>query len=151
MPPNIGYRFDSGNKHNMRSLMEHIEQAMREMIKLAEATLDGPLDQQVMKSRVRWTAAVDIGIVARVFAVQKTTEGKTVGQQGDDPLDECAKFLAHAVRDVMKMRCQGAISAVAEIDANFPVVLPLKDNRFLQKAYQYTVGPEFPEKRRGGR
>ena len=42
LPPNIGYRFDSGNKHNMRSLMEHIEQAMREMIKLAEATLDDP-------------------------------------------------------------------------------------------------------------
>ena len=58
LPPNIGYRFDSGNKHNMRSLMEHIEQSMREMIKLAEATLDDPLDQQVMQSRVRWTAAV---------------------------------------------------------------------------------------------
>ena len=90
LPPGIGYRFDSGNKHNMRSLMEHIEQAMREIIKLAEATLDDPLDQQVMKSRVRWTAAVDIGISARVFAVRKTTEGNTVGQQGDDILDECA-------------------------------------------------------------
>ena len=55
--------------------------------------------------------------------MQKTTEGKTVGQQGDDLLDECAKFLAHAVRDVMKMRCQSAISAVAEIDANFQVVI----------------------------
>ena len=43
LPPNIGYRFDSGNKHNMRSLMEHIEQAMREMIKLVEATLNDPL------------------------------------------------------------------------------------------------------------
>ena len=42
LPPNIGYRFDSGNKHNMRSLMEHIEQAMREVTKLAEATLDDP-------------------------------------------------------------------------------------------------------------
>ncbi len=94
-PPNIGYRFDSGNKHNMRSLMEQIEQAMREMTKLAEATLDDPLDQQVMKSRVRWTAAVDIGLVARVFAVQKTTEGNTAGEQSDDLLDECAKFLAH--------------------------------------------------------
>ena len=62
-------------------------------------------------------------------------------------MDECAKFLAHAVRDVMKMRCQGAISAVAEIDANFPVVFPLKDNRLLQKAYQYTVDPYFPEKK----
>ena len=77
--------------------------------------------------------------------MQKTTEGKTVGQQGDDLLDECAKFLAHAVRDVMKMRCQGAISAVAEIDANFQVVLSLKDNRLLQKAYEYTVDREFPE------
>ena len=66
--------------------------------------------------------------------MQKTTEGKTVGQQGDDLLDECAKFLAHAVRDVMKMRCQGAISAVAEIDASFQVVLSLNDNRLLQKA-----------------
>ena len=28
LPPNIGYRFDSGNKHNMRSLMEHVEQSM---------------------------------------------------------------------------------------------------------------------------
>ena len=84
----------------------------------AEATLDDPLDQQAMKSRVRWTAAVDIGLVARVFAVQKTTEGKTVGQQSDDLLDECAKFLAHRVREVMQMRCQGAISAVAEIHAN---------------------------------
>ena len=117
MPPNIGYRFDSGNKHNMRSLMEHIEQAMREMSKLAEATLDHPLDQQVMKSRVKWTAAVDIGLVARVFAVHKTMEGKTVGQQSDDLLEECAKFLAHRVREVMQMRCQGAISAVAEIYA----------------------------------
>ena len=116
LPPDIGYRFDSGNKHNMRSLMEHIEQAMREMTKLAETTLDDPLDQEAMKSRVRWTAAVDIGLVARVFAVQKTTEGKTVGQQSDDLLDECAKFLAHRVREVMQMRCQGAISAVAEID-----------------------------------
>ena len=127
--------------------MEHIEQAMREMNKLAEATLDDSLDQQVMKSRVRWTAAVDIGLVARVFAVQKTTEGKTVGQQSDDLLDECAKFLAHRVREVMQMRCQGAISAVAEIDANFPAVLPLKDSRLLQKAYQYTVDPDFPEKK----
>ena len=71
--------------------------------------------------------------------MQKTTEGKTVGQQGDDLLDECAKFLPHAVRDVMTMRCQGAISAVAEIDANFQVVYYLKGNRLLQKAYEYTV------------
>ena len=118
---------------------------MRGIVNLAEATLDDPLDQQAMQSRVMWTAAVDIGLVARVFAVQKTTEGKTVGQQGDDPLDECANFLAHAVRDVMKMRCQGAISAVAEIDANFQVVLSLKDNRLLQKSYEYTVDREFPE------
>ena len=85
--------------------------------------------------------------------MQKTTEGKTVGQQGDDLLDECAKFLAHAVRDVMKMRCQGAISAVAEIDAHLSrsVKLPLKDNRLLLKAYQYTVDPDFPEKMTGGR
>ena len=76
--------------------------------------------------------------------MQKTTEGKTVGQQSDDLLDECANSLAHAVRDVMKMRCQGAISAVAEIDANFQVVLSLKDNRLLQKAYEYTVDREFP-------
>ena len=75
--------------------------------------------------------------------MQKTTEGNTVGQQGDDLLDECAKFLVHAVRDVMKMRCQGAISAVAEIDANFQVVLPLKDNRLLLNAYRYTVDPDF--------
>ena len=70
--------------------------------------------------------------------MQKTTEGKTVGQQGDDLLDECAKFLAHAVREVMKMRCQGAISAVAEIDAHFQVVLSLKDNRLLRKALWIT-------------
>ena len=88
MPPNIGYRFGRGNKHNMRSLVEHIEQAMREMAKLVEARLDDPLDQQVMKSRVRWTAAVDIGLVAKVFAVTKTTEGKTVEQQRDELLDE---------------------------------------------------------------
>ena len=78
--------------------------------------MDDSLDQQVMKSRVKWTAAVDIGLVARVFAVQKTTEGKTVEQQGDELLDECAKFLANRMREVMQMRCQGAISAVAEID-----------------------------------
>ena len=35
LPPKIGYRFESGHKHNMRRLMEHIEQAMREMNKLA--------------------------------------------------------------------------------------------------------------------
>ena len=83
--------------------------------------------------------------------MQKTTEGKTVGEQSDDLLEECAKFLAHRVREVMQMRCQGAISAVAEIDANFPVVFPLKDNRLLQKAYQYTVDPDFPEHMTGGR
>ena len=77
--------------------------------------------------------------------MHKPTEGKTVGEQSDDLLDECAKFLAHAVRDVMKMRCQGAISTVSEIDAHFPVVLHLKDNRLLQKAYEYTVDPQFPE------
>ena len=152
MPPKIGYRFDSGNKHNMRDLMAHIEQAMREMTKLVEATLDDPLDQQVMKSRVRWTAAVDIGLVARVFAVQKTTEGKAVGQQSDDLLDECAKFLAHRVREVMQMRCQGAISAVAEIDTNiYQSALLWKDNPLLTKAYKYTVDANFPEKRTGGR
>ena len=154
LPPKIGYRFDSGNKHNMRSVMEEIEQAMREMTKLAEASLDDPLDQQVMKSRVRWTAAVDIGLVARVFAVPKTTEGKTVGQQSDDLLDECAKFLAHRVREVMQMRCQGAISAVAEIDAKInQTALLWKDNQLLEKAYKYTVDPHFPEKpeeQRGG-
>ena len=127
--------------------MEHIEQAMREMTKLAEASWDDPLDQQVMKSRVRWTAAVDIGLVARVFAVPKTTEGKTVGQQSDDLLDECAKFLAQRVREVMQMRCQGAISAVAEIDATiYQTALLWKDNRLLEKAYKYTVDPDFPEK-----
>ena len=151
LPPNIAYRFDSGHKHNMRSLMEHIEEAMREMSKLAEATLDDPLDQQVMKSRVRWTAAVDIGLVAKVFAVQKTTEGKTVGEQGDDLLDECAKFLAHRVREVMQMRCQGAISAVAEIDSKiYKTALLWKGSGLLQKAYKYTVDPDFPEKGQEG-
>ena len=151
LPPNIAYRFDSGHKHNMRSLMEHIEQAMREMSKLAEATLDDPLDQQVLKSRVRWTAAVDIGLVAKVFAVQKNDGTKTVGQQSDDLLDECAKFLAHRVREVMQMRCQGAISAVAEIDSKFyQTALLWKDNGLLQKAYKYTVDPDFPEKGQEG-
>ena len=42
LPPKIGYRFDSGNKTNMRDLMENIEEAMRDMTKLAEATLDDP-------------------------------------------------------------------------------------------------------------
>ena len=100
-----------------------------------------------MKSRVRWTAAVDIGNVARVFAVQKTTEGKTVGQQSDDLLEECEKFLAHRIREVMQLRCQGPISAVAEIGASLPVVLPLQDNRLLQKAYEYTVDPDFSEQK----
>ena len=140
-PPNIGDRFDSGNKHNMRSLMEHIEQAMREMIKLAEATLDDPLDQQAMQSRVRWTAAVDIGLVARVFAVQKTTEGKTVGEQGDDLLDECAKFLAHRVREVMQMRCQGAISAVAEIDTKIPNCTSVEGQPTSAPSVQVHSGP----------
>ena len=161
LPPNIGYRFDSGNKHNMRSLMEQIEQAMREMNKLAEATLDDSLDQQVMKSRVKWTASVDIGLIARVFAVQKkskvegVTEAKTVGEQSDDLLDECAKFLAHRVREVMQMRCQGAISAVAEIDSTIYHICRSgdelwKDNKLLQKAYRYTVDPDFPEKGQEG-
>ena len=79
--------------------------------------------------------------------MQKTTEGKTVGQQGDYLLDECAKFLAHRVREVMQMRCQGAISAVAEIDSNiYKTALLWKDNGLLQKAYKYTVDPDFPEK-----
>ena len=83
--------------------------------------------------------------------MQKTTEGKTVGQQGDDLLDECAKFLAHAVRDVMKMRCQGAISAVAEIDANFQVVLPLKENQPTSADnVRVHSGPRV-SRRRGGR
>ena len=131
--------------------MEHIEQAMREMSKLAEATLDDPLDQQVLKSRVRWTAAVDIGLVAKVFAVQKNDVAKTVGQQSDDLLDECAKFLAIRVREVMQMRCQGAISAVAEIDSKiYKTALLWKDNGLLQKAYKYTVDPDFPEKGQEG-
>ena len=152
LPPKIGYRFDSGNKHNMRSLMEHIEQAMREMTKLAEATLDDPLDQQVMKSRVRWTAAVDIGLVARVFAVQKTTEGKTVGQQSDDLLEECAKFLAHRVREVMQMRCQGAISAVAEIHAKKnPNCTSVEGQPTSAESVRVHSGPRLSRKSTGGR
>ena len=100
-----------------------------------------------MKSRVRWTAAVENGLVGRVFAVQKTVEGKTLGQQRDDLLEECAKFLAQRIRVVMQLRCQGPISAVAEIGASLPVVLPLQDNRLLQKAYEYIVDPDFPEKK----
>ena len=42
MPPNIAYRFDSDHKYNMRSLMELIEQAMTDMAKLAEKTLNDP-------------------------------------------------------------------------------------------------------------
>ena len=36
----------------------------------------------------------------------------------------------------------------ADIDADFPISLPLKANPLLRKAYQYTVDPEFPEKDR---
>ena len=63
-------------------------------------------------------------------------------------MDECAKFFAHRMREVVQLRCQGPISAVAEIDASFPVALRLQDNRLLHKAYEYTVGPDFPDKKK---
>ena len=76
----------------------------------------------------------------------KKMEGKTIGQQRDDLLEECANFLAHRIREVMQLRCEGPISAVAEIGASLPIGLPLQDNLLLQKAYEYTVDPDFPEK-----
>ena len=55
---------------------------------------------------------------------------------------------SRTVREVMQMRCQGAISAVAEIDSNiYQTSLLWKDNGLLQKAYKYTVEPDCPEKK----
>ena len=82
MPPNIGYRFDSKHKLIMIDALIQIEETMREMCSLSEAVMDDPLDQKVVRSRVAWSAAVDIGLITKVFAVPKKRGGQYAERPG---------------------------------------------------------------------
>ena len=76
------------SKYGMHIVMLNLEADMLDLSKVA-STVVGHL-----KTRVKWGAEVEINRMAKVFAVPKSEDGKTVKQQEDELSEQCAALIA---------------------------------------------------------
>ena len=88
LPPNILHRVSEEGKHNMHNLMLQVESAMLLLSKFASAVVED------LKAKTKWIAELEITLVSKIAAVPKTVAGKTVSDQQEELLKECAEFIA---------------------------------------------------------
>ena len=91
VPPNIMYRF-ADSKQGMRSVLTDVEAALLVLSKFVSTVVEEP------KEKTKWSASVDISIMAKIFAVPKNIvdgkDGKTVDQQESALRQSVAELIA---------------------------------------------------------
>lgn len=102
LPPSISHRLSAESKYGMHDLLVDVEAAMLVLSKLASTVVEE------QKSRTKWIAEVDINLIAKVFAVPKTAEGKTVQQQEAQLREECATLIANKLFDLVDSKASTA-------------------------------------------
>ena len=94
VPPNIMYRF-ADSKQGMRSVLTDVEAALLVLSKFVSTVVEEP------KEKTKWSASVDISIMAKIFGVPKTiADGKTVDQQETALRQSVAEFIAMKVLEI---------------------------------------------------
>ena len=88
LPPSISHRFVADSKHNMIHFMKQLEATMLHLSKIASTVVED------LKSKVKWIAEVEIGVMSKVFAVPKTEANKSVQEQESELTKQCAEFIA---------------------------------------------------------
>ena len=127
LPPNIMYRF-AESKLGMRSFLIDVEAALLVLSKFVSTVVEEP------KEKTKWSASVDISIMAKIFGVAKTTsDGKTVDQQESELRQSVAEFIAMKVKDITEK--QGSA---------FPQVTALpKDTALMKMVHGLLDNPSF--------
>ena len=88
LPPSISHRFVADSKHNMIHFMTQLEATMLQLSKIASTVVED------RKSKVKWIAEVEIGVMSKVFAVPKTEAYKSVQEQEVELTKQCAELIA---------------------------------------------------------
>ena len=88
LPPSISHRFVADSKHNMIHFMTQLEATMLQLSKIASTVVED------RKSKVKWIAEVEIGVMSKVFAVPKTEANKSVQEQEVELTKQCAELIA---------------------------------------------------------
>ena len=94
MPPNIMHRFADDSKYKMGGIMMDAEDAMLALSKFVSTVVEVP------KDRTKWIASVGISIMAKIFAVPKTQDGKTVAQQESELRESIAELITQKLLEL---------------------------------------------------
>ena len=87
----------------MYEFMMSVELAMVELSKLASRVVEEK-ERTKCRTRTRWIAEVEIGIMSKIFAVPKRVEeGKTLKEQETELCKQCAVFIASKLLDLLKL------------------------------------------------
>ena len=88
LPPSISQRFAAESKFQMVEFMTQLEASLLQLTKIASTVVEDD------RTKVKWIAEVEIGVMAKVFAVPKSEPNKSVHQQETELRQQCAVFIA---------------------------------------------------------
>ena len=88
LPPSISQRFAAESKFQMVDFMTQLEASLLQLTKIASTVVEDG------RSKVKWIAEVEIGVMTKVFAVPKVDPNKSVHQQETELRQQCAVFIA---------------------------------------------------------
>ena len=57
-----------------------------------------------LKAKTKWIAEVEINIMAKIFAIPKLMEGKTVLEQETESSQQCATLIATKLLDLLNLK-----------------------------------------------
>ena len=93
VPPSISHIFAGASKYGMPDFISDLEAAMLSLSKFASTVVED------LKTRTRLNAEVEINLMAKVFAVPKSEDGKTVQQQENPLSEQCAALIPTKLLD----------------------------------------------------
>ena len=88
VPPSISHILSRDSKFGMYDFIFQVEMAMGFLSKTASTVVEE------LKAKTKWIAEVEINIMAKIFAVSKFMEGKTVLEQVTELSQQCATLIA---------------------------------------------------------
>ena len=115
--------------------MMSVELAMVELSKLASTVVEEK-ERTKFRTRTRWIAEVEIGIMSKIFGVPKRDpEGKTLKEQETELCNQCAFFIASKLLDLLKLGKPGLDRA------DLPVFA--KPSQLMELVWQHLDDEEF--------
>ena len=104
MPPSIAHRLQDDRKYGMYELMLSVELAMSTLSDIASTVVDGSVGTDHERTKSRWIAEVEIGLVSKIFAVPKNEVGQTLETQEEELSEQCADFVATKMLELSKVK-----------------------------------------------